>query len=72
MVECGYNAFVLPSPKGAQEGESMPQSLANVLLHVVFGTKGRDPVLANAWRPEKYRALLKKHGLAFDERHVWD
>ena len=30
----------------------MPQSLANVLLHVVFGTKRREPVLANAWRPE--------------------
>jgi REP element-mobilizing transposase RayT len=30
----------------------MPQSLANVLLHVVFSTKGREPVLANAWRPE--------------------
>jgi hypothetical protein len=21
---------------------------------------------------EEYRALLEKHGLAFDERHVWD
>ena len=30
----------------------MPQSLANVLLHVVFSTKGREPVLAKAWRPE--------------------
>ena len=30
----------------------MPQSLANVLLHVVFSTKGREPVFANAWRPE--------------------
>jgi REP element-mobilizing transposase RayT len=30
----------------------MPQSLANVLLHVVFSTKGREPVLANTLRPE--------------------
>ena len=30
----------------------MLESLANVLLHVVFSTKGREPVLANAWRPE--------------------
>jgi len=30
----------------------VPQSLANVLLHVVFSTKGREPVLAKAWRPE--------------------
>jgi REP element-mobilizing transposase RayT len=41
----------------------MPQSLANVLLHVVFSTKGRGPVLANAWRPEleAYLAGILRH-----------
>ena len=30
----------------------MPQSLANVLAHIIFSTKGRQPVLANTLRPE--------------------
>jgi len=30
----------------------MPQSLANVLVHIIFSTKGRQPVLANTLRPE--------------------
>jgi REP element-mobilizing transposase RayT len=30
----------------------MPQSLAKILVHVVFSTKGREPVLADAIRDE--------------------
>jgi len=30
----------------------MPQSLANVLVHVIFSTKGRQPILAKVLRPE--------------------
>jgi len=30
----------------------MPQSLANVLVHIIFSTKGRQPILAKALRPE--------------------
>ena len=30
----------------------MPQSLARILVHLIFSTKGRDPVLAPAVRPE--------------------
>jgi REP element-mobilizing transposase RayT len=30
----------------------MPQSLANVLVHIIFSTKGRQPVLAKALRSE--------------------
>ena len=30
----------------------MPQSLARILVHLMFSTKGRDPVLAPGVRPE--------------------
>jgi putative transposase len=33
----------------------MPQSLAKVYLHVIYSTKNREPVLADAWRDELFR-----------------
>ncbi len=30
----------------------MPQSLANILVHLVFSTKERAPLLADAWRDD--------------------
>ena len=39
----------------------MSQSLANILVHIVFSTKERRALL-----------LLEKHGIAFDEQYVWD
>ena len=30
----------------------MPQSLAQVLVHLIFGTKGRQPVIAKGFRPD--------------------
>lgn len=35
----------------------MPQSLAKVYLHVIFSTRNREPVLADAWRDELFRLL---------------
>ncbi len=35
----------------------MPQSLAKVYLHLVFSTKDREPILADAWRDELFRVL---------------
>jgi REP element-mobilizing transposase RayT len=35
----------------------MPQSLAKVYLHVVFSTKHREPLLADAWRDELFLVL---------------
>ena len=35
----------------------MPQSLAQIYLHVVFSTKNREPVLADDWREELFRVL---------------
>ena len=39
----------------------MPESLANVLVHIVYSTKHH-----------KYRALCQRHGIALDERYAWD
>jgi putative transposase len=35
----------------------MSQSLAKVYLHVVFSTKNREPLLAEAWREELFSVL---------------
>jgi putative transposase len=35
----------------------MPQSLANVYLHVIFSTKNRVPVLLDDWRDELFRLM---------------
>ena len=39
------------------KGRAMPQSLAKVYLHVVFSTKNREPLLAEAWREELFCVL---------------
>jgi hypothetical protein len=44
----------------------MPQSLALVLVHIIFSTKNRIAF------QEEFRAILEKHAIAFDERYVWD
>ena len=41
----------------------MPQSLSKVLVHLIFSTKHREPLIAEATRPRL---------LAYDERYVWD
>ena len=47
----------------------MSQSLANVLLHVVFSTKNRAPFLkSDALREELNGYMIGE----FDERYVWD
>ncbi len=35
----------------------MPQSLAKVYLHLIFSTKHREPILADAWREELFNVL---------------
>ena len=35
----------------------MPQSLARIYVHVIFSTKNRVPLLADAWREEVFRVL---------------
>jgi hypothetical protein len=61
----------------------MPQSLSSVHLHLVFSTKNREPFLrdmiANQEQhhqkltfQDEYRAFLRKHDVAWDERFVWD
>lgn len=38
-------------------GVHVPQSLAKAYLHIVFSTKGREPLLADEWRDELFRVL---------------
>jgi len=47
----------------------MPQSLSKVILHIIFSTKNREPWLDYDMQP---RMLLRRHGVNFDERYVWD
>lgn len=35
----------------------MAQSLAKVYLHLIFSTKNREPLLADAWRDELFKVL---------------
>jgi len=56
----------------------MPQSLSNILLHLVFSSKDRHPWFEKGIREksqtfqDEYRALLNKYGIEYDERYVWD
>jgi putative transposase len=65
----------------------MPQSLARLHIHLVFGTKNREPLNVDAVREyianqqehhrkksfqEEYRQFLQRHRIVFDERYVWD
>jgi hypothetical protein len=65
----------------------MAQSLANVLLHVVWSTKNREPWINDRYVQnqkehhrgtrrltfqDELRALLSKNGVACDERYIWE
>ena len=43
----GYRIEIRHTLKGCHEGRCMPQSLAQIYLHVVFSTKYRTPYLCN-------------------------
>jgi REP element-mobilizing transposase RayT len=45
----------------------MSQSLSSILIHLIFSTKMRQPIIQ-----DEYRAFLKKYNIAFDEKYVWD
>ena len=47
----------------------MPQSLVQVYVHIVFSTKDRRPFLQDK---DEFRRLCQLHGVAIDERYVWD
>ncbi len=58
----------------------MPQSLAQILVHLVFSTKGREPLLAEDWRDklhayiggivENHKGTLLKAGSVEDHIHL--
>ncbi len=45
-----------PSPEGAAE-DRVPQSLANILIHIVFSTRNRAALISPAVAPDLYRYL---------------
>ena len=58
----------------------MPSTHSQILLHVVFSTKHREPLIApdiaEHYKKENFKAellrLLRAHGVEFDERYVFD
>ena len=60
----------------------MPQSLAQIYVHMVFSTKNRRPWLhsddlrdqlyAYMTFQDEFRELCRRHGLELDERYAWD
>ena len=40
----------------------MPQSLSSILIHLIFRVTFQD----------EYRKFLKRYGIDYDERYVWD
>ena len=59
----------------------MAQSLANVVLHIIYSTKNRTPYLKDRSQEhrhqrmtfqDEFREICQRHGIAIDERCVWD
>ncbi|MFB3880061.1 MAG: IS200/IS605 family transposase [Armatimonadota bacterium] len=56
----------------------MPQSLSNILIHIVFSTKNREPLIARVIAPDLYRYIASiseahhcpSHQLGGTEDHV--
>ena len=45
----------------------MPQSLANIMIHLVFSTKDRQPWIADDWRDDLHSymgGIIRRHGSA--------
>jgi len=47
----------------------MSQSLSQIYLHIVFSTKSNH---RRESFQDEFRRLLRKYGIEFDERYVWD
>ncbi len=46
----------------------MSQSLAQVLVHIVYSTKHHKRIAFQ----DEFRAICQRHGIALDERYAWD
>ena len=54
-----------PCDRALEGRNSMPHSLADLLVHVVFSTKGRVPLLDSELKPKPYAYMVgiaKQHG----------
>jgi hypothetical protein len=63
----------------------MAHTFTNLLTHVIFSTKDRLPLLTPDLREdmlaymggkvsfqEEFIDFLKRHGIAYDERYIWE
>ena len=46
----------------------MPQSIAKVIVHIVYSTKHHRRMSFQ----DEFREMCKRHGIEIDERYVWD
>ncbi|MGI6417358.1 MAG: hypothetical protein ACOX1P_16985 [Thermoguttaceae bacterium] len=46
----------------------MPESLANMLLHIAYSTKHHKRISFQ----DGFRAICQRHGITLDERYAWD
>jgi hypothetical protein len=44
----------------------MAHTYTNLLTHIIFSTKERAPLI-----DEEFLSFLKKHGIEYDERFIW-
>ena len=84
-VPNNFNPERVESNQRLTHPDVMPQSLSKILVHAVFSTKDRRPLLRNnPLREELYRyhrkvlfqdefrQFLKRYEIEFDARYVWD
>ena len=58
----------------------MPQSLSNILVHIVFSTKNREDLILPSIETELHAYLAQIYqinscpalNIEYDERYVWD
>ena len=56
LIRTSNHGYSIPHSLLAN-GDTMPQSLAKVYVHLVFSTKNREPVLSTEWREELFQVL---------------
>ena len=51
-----------------KKAKSMAQSLANVLVHIVYSTRHHKCISFQ----DEFRELWRRHRIALDQRYAWD
>lgn len=64
LMEYGINS------EGVAE-QIMASTLTNLLVHVVFSTKGREPIIKSKTFKEELIEILDKHGVDYNLEYLW-